>query len=156
MIEHRRIGHSLKLGLCAWLLAVGAAADSLETQIAQCDFEAGGVLSLDTFDLGQGMVSHLENRSRRGTDLVVTSCHTGKFLRARVLVGSGSSAREIPETLGVFEDFTGGRAVTSIGKLAEELEARAVPTTYGVNRREICACRLAYPGLRGTKLPYGE
>jgi hypothetical protein len=125
--------------------------------LAQCQVEgADGTLVLDVFDLNHGMTSHLENQKDRGTHLVVTSCHTGKFLRATVLKGPEGRQQEFPKALTTFEALTGKENVVTIGQLAEALEGAGVPTRYGVNRRETCACAASYPGLRGTKEAYGQ
>ena len=138
----------------ALLIAVSPAA--ARTSLPQCAVgDPGGFLLLDVFDLGNGLTSHLTNSDATGTYLVVTSCHTGKYLRATVVDRKGE-VQEYPETLTAFELATDGNAVASLEIVARALKAARAPVSYGVNRSETCACRTAYPGLRGTKLGYGK
>ncbi|MEL7114720.1 MAG: hypothetical protein AAGP08_03875 [Pseudomonadota bacterium] len=138
------------------LAALAMTPASAKEPVAQCEAgEPEGVLRLEVFDLGGGMTSHLINSKATGTHLIVTSCHTGKYLQATVIDGRRGN-REYPEAVGVFEDATTENAVVTITQLAEGLEAAKVPTVYGVNRRETCACAVKYPGLRGTKEKFGQ
>lgn len=144
--------------ICGALMLSLAASPILAAmdQLPQCQLRGGALdlVHLDVFDLGQGMTTHLENSAATGSHLIVTSCHTGNYLRATVWDGPEHKRKEFPEALTILEDRTGPDAVVYIGQLAEALEAAAVPTTYGVNRSETCACAARYPGLRGTKQPF--
>lgn len=145
----------MRLLVCISLL-LAAMPLSARTPLQQCAVgDPSGFVLLDVFDLGNGLTSHLTNSDATGTHLVVTSCHTGNFLSATVVDKAGS-VREFPETLTAFESATDGQAVASLEIVAKALETARVPVFYGVNRSETCACRAAYPGLRGTKLENGK
>jgi len=125
------------------------------TDMPDCTIQvAEDTLHLDAADLGTGMTSYLEAIEDKGTFLVVTSCFTGSYLRATIWSGPEARRTEYPAAMEEFAGATGPNVVVSIGQLAEMFEARDVPTSYGLNRVETCACAAAYPGLRGTKEGY--
>jgi hypothetical protein len=123
--------------------------------VPQCLLEtAEGMLILDVYDLGNGMTSHLENQQSRGSHLVVSSCHTGQFLRVSVWEGHGAQRREYPAVLEVFDALSAPSGLVTFDALAQALAKEGVPAFSGISRAETCACQARYPDLRGTKTPY--
>ncbi|MCP3969656.1 MAG: hypothetical protein GY717_04945 [Rhodobacteraceae bacterium] len=147
-------GSRLISGFAAGLALLASSVHAM-TEIPGCTVETdAGVLRIDAVDLGGGMTSYLENVPDKGTTLVISSCHTGDFIRAPLWIGPEARRTEYPAVMEEFDGVTGDNAVVSIRQLAELFEARDVPASYGNDRRETCACAAAYPGLRGTKEGY--
>lgn len=111
-------------------------------------------------DYGEGLVGYVEWWSQEGvyTDVVITDCDTGKFLRTRlreermtdrIAFDRTEAGRSVIET-----EMAVAPSLFSFERLAEALDRVGRDIEIAMMKDEPCACAAAYPDMIGQKEPY--
>ena len=111
-------------------------------------------------DFGGGHVGYVEWWSQEGvyTDVVVTNCRSGKFLRTRLKeerISDRPAFDRVEAGVSVIEtEMKAAPSLVSFERLAEALDRVGRDIEIALMAEETCACAAVYPDLVGQKEPY--
>ena len=114
----------------------------------------------DHTDLGEGRVMWRDWWSQEGTatDFTLVDCAEGKALRFRTAeqnMGQRLPFDRTDKALKIIETHeAGARTFATFERMADDLKTIARDINIRVLETETCACRAAYPDLRGAKIGY--